>query len=376
MNGASAELCSATLEGDLARLTWKDGFEGVFALAWLLDNALSGEAGVGGHRIRTARDLVDAGDPARLSVRNDHLSLSLAKDVRLCAGPVLRAFAEALDSAGSTATRTPWPRGADMADRPAIPFPDYLTHDLTLERALGDVVTFGLVRLVGAGADSEVVDRAVARFGHIRETNYGRRFEVRTLTAPDHLAYTNRALEPHTDNPYRDPAPTLQLLHCRRNAGAGGATYFVDGLALAEDLRREDPDAFLRLATRQVPFAYRAASGAVYEARSPAIRLDADGAVRGLRVNHRALGQVDFAPVETALWYRAYLRFVGAADAPDRRVTFHLAPGDLVIFDNERLLHGRTEITGPADRLLEGCYADRDGLLATLARLRTSGHGL
>jgi gamma-butyrobetaine dioxygenase len=192
---------------------------------------------------------------------------------------------------------------------------------------------------------------------------------VRTLTAPDHLAYTNRALEPHSDNPYRDPVPTLQLLHCRRQAGAGGATFFVDGLALAKDFQARNPEGFQRLAACQAPFAYRTSQDEVYEARSPIIRLDVDGAFSGLRFNHRALGAVDLGPRETALWYEAYLAFALAADEPDRRLSLDLKPGDLVIFDNERLLHGRTEITGPADRLLEGCYADRDGLLATLARL-------
>lgn len=73
------------------------------------------------------------------------------------------------------------------------------------------------------------MDGAVTRFGYIRETNYGQCFEVRTLTVADHLAYTSRALEPHSDNPYRNPVPTLQLLQYRRQAGDGGATFSSTG---------------------------------------------------------------------------------------------------------------------------------------------------
>src|SRR5258706_14419815 len=50
--------------------------------------------------------------------------------------------------------------------------------------------------------------------GFVRETNYGRLFDVEAKVDPANLAYTALAIAPHTDNPYRDPVPTVQLLHC------------------------------------------------------------------------------------------------------------------------------------------------------------------
>ena len=50
-----------------------------------------------------------------------------------------------------------------------------------------------------------------------------------------------------------------------------------------------------------------------------------------------------------------------------------MQPGDLLLFDNERVLHGRAgESIG--ERHLQGCYADRDGLKSTLAVLERD-HG-
>ena len=72
-----------------------------------------------------------------------------------------------------------------------------------------------------------------ASFGDVRETNYGRLFDVRVSARPGNLAYTSRAIRPHTDNPYRDPVPTVELLHCLRAAGEGGDTGLVDGFAAA-----------------------------------------------------------------------------------------------------------------------------------------------
>ena len=68
-----------------------------------------------------------------------------------------------------------------------------------------------------------MVLEVAATFGYVRETNYGRLFDVRVEPDPDNLAFTSREIAPHTDNPYRDPVPTLQLLHCLRDARSDGA---------------------------------------------------------------------------------------------------------------------------------------------------------
>ncbi len=81
-------------------------------------------------------------------------------------------------------------------------------------------------------------------FGYVRETNYGRLFDVRVEPDPNNLAFTGARITPHTDNPYRDPVPTLQLLHCLSNAAIGGDSGLVDGFKAAALLRAEDPEAF------------------------------------------------------------------------------------------------------------------------------------
>jgi gamma-butyrobetaine dioxygenase len=278
----------------------------------------------------------------------------------------LRAFATRHDTSDE---RVLWSAGADIAARPVISCRDYLADDDALRSVLADIAQFGLARLSGAGTALDEVARVVARFGFIRETNYGRLFEVRVVADPDNLAFTARALEPHTDNPYRDPAPTLQLLHCIQDSGSGGATFFLDGFALAEWFRAQHAEDFATLSSQAVPFAYASTSGERYAARSPVLRLDANGRLTGLRFNHRALQAVDLGAADTARWYEAYLKFAKAADARERHFSFPMQPGDIVIFDNERILHGRDAFAGASNRLLRGCYSDRDGLLATLARL-------
>jgi gamma-butyrobetaine dioxygenase len=355
----------AELDGACVTFIWSDGFEAAFAAAWLWDNAPA-DALVGVQRLRSAQSLAAAGTIRNIAIERDIAHLAYADETLAWPGAQLRAFATRRDTRDE---RILWPAGADIAARPAISCADYFGDDNALRSALSDMAQFGLVRLSDGGTALDEVERIVGRFGFIRETNYGRLFEVRVVADPDNLAFTARALEPHTDNPYRDPAPTLQLLHCIQDSGSGGATFFLDGLALAEWFRAHHPDDFAVLAGRAVPFAYASASGERYAARTPVLRLDADGRLTGLRFNHRALQAVEFGAADTARWYDAYLKFAKAADARERHFSFAMQPGDIVIFDNERILHGREAFSGASNRLLRGCYSDRDGLLATLARL-------
>ena len=50
-------------------------------------------------------------------------------------------------------------------------------------------------------------------------------------------------------------------------------------------------------------------------------------------------------------------------------MTFKLSPGESFIVDNTRVLHARKGYSGAGSRWLQGCYADKDGLLSTLAAI-------
>ncbi|MEJ0064664.1 MAG: TauD/TfdA family dioxygenase [Caulobacteraceae bacterium] len=262
-----------------------------------------------------------------------------------------------------------WLTPGPILEAEPVGFDDYLDDDRAAREALSRVATNGLAVLAGAGRDPDVVERTVARFGFIRETNYGRLFDVRIEPRPGNLAYTDQALDLHADNPYRDPVPTLQLLHAITTDDVGGETLFVDGFAHAEALRREAPDAFETLARTPVRFTFAAESGERWSHTAPVLSVGATGAVETVRLNHRSL---DLAPGDAAAtdaWYDAYLAYYDRLHAPQAAYGRRLAPGEVVIFDNRRLVHGRRGLTSGSPRWLRGCYADADGLTATLARL-------
>ncbi len=59
-----------------------------------------------------------------------------------------------------------------------------------------------------------------------------RRFDVRVEPDPANLAFASSRIGMHTDNPYRDPVPGLQLLHCLINDSIGGESLLYDGFAV------------------------------------------------------------------------------------------------------------------------------------------------
>ena len=147
-----------------------------------------------------------------------------------------------------------------------------------------------------------------ASFGFVRETNYGRLFDVRVEPRPGNLAFTSRRILPHTDNPYRDPVLTLQLLHCLRTADEGGETGLVDGFTAARELRTTDRQSFELMAGTPVPFCYQD-DGTELRASQPLIELSAHGRIRGIRFNNRSAQPLALPYEQVTAFYTAYARW-------------------------------------------------------------------
>ncbi len=237
----------------------------------------------------------------------------------------------------------------------------------------------GFIIFSGVPREHHAVLKAALVFGFVRETNFGTVFDVRSVPHATDLAYTAVHLDPHTDNPYRSPVPGVQLLHCLANETTGGLSTLVDGYAVAEALRERDPDAFRVLTTTPVRFRYR---DAVTEltASAPPIELDVSGRVKTIHFSPR----LDFVPLlspeKLSAYYRARQVFDHLLRTPEFEIRFLLNAGDLVMFDNCRLLHGRTSFD-PQEGLrhLQGCYIDIDGprsLYRVLRRQQSTPQGV
>ncbi len=354
-----------------------DGYALRFPAVWLRDNCPCPECLDPG----TGQKLSDITEmPAELAVRaageeGESVVVTYAPDGHRSAFSRAWLAGHALGADGDSDRRTEdakelWlPVDLGQGRRPEASWPRYLAEPTYRARALDEVLRRGFVLLHDVPAEPGTVLEVAASFGFVRETNYGRLFDVRVEPQPGNLAYTSRRILPHTDNPYRDPVPTIQLLHCLRAADAGGETGLVDGFAAARDLRATDRETFDLIARTPVPFGYQDES-AELRASQPLIQLSPHGRIRGIRFNNRSARPLRLPYAEVTAFYAAYRRWAELLARPERQLNLGLTPGDCLIFDNTRVLHARTAFSVTGGRHLQGCYADLDGLASTLAVLR------
>src|SRR4029077_9251328 len=199
----------------------------------------------------------------------------------------------------------------------------------------------GLAFLSGVPALETALLEAIPLVGRVLETNYGLTFDVRSVPQPENLAYSDLGLGLHTDNPYRDPVPGFQALHALILSSEGGARLFADGLELAAPLSATSPDAFARLTRTAVPFHYRSRDADLYAER-PLIQLSVRGEVTAVHYNSRSIAPLSVAARETAAFYAAYRRFAALLRDPQFQLKMTLGAACVVVFDNQRILHGRT----------------------------------
>ena len=237
-----------------------------------------------------------------------------------------------------------------------------------VSRLLEDGVAF----LSHAGCGEGSLLDAMRLVGQVAETNYGLVFDVRSVPQPENLAYSDLGLGLHTDNPYREPVPGFQALHALVSSPDGGESLFADGFALAEHLRASSPADFALLSEVAVPFLYRSANAELYAER-PLIQLSMSGAVSAVHYNSRSIAPLDPACRRLGEYYGAYRRFAELLREPRFQLRFKLADAEIVVFDNQRILHGRTAFSSARHaRHLRGCYLTRDSVGSGAALLRRS----
>lgn len=243
---------------------------------------------------------------------------------------------------------------------------DYLRDWLT------QIARLGIARISGGPVQEQALFKVVELFGYIRETNYGRHFDVRLEVNPNNLAYTGLALQAHTDNPYRDPIPTIQVLYCLDSSAEGGDNMVVDGFRAAQRLAHENTEWFDVLSNHCAKFEFQGEAGVSLQARKPIIELAPDGELIAIRFNNRSTAAITDVPFDKMeIYYMAYRRFAEIIDDPAMASSFRLEPGDCFVVDNTRVLHARKAYSGYGSRWIQGCYADKDALLSTLYTLNT-----
>ena len=246
---------------------------------------------------------------------------------------------------------------------------NFFEEEIMYESLL-DFYKYGFVIFENVPTQDNFIVNFANSIGSIRRTNFGEFFNVKSKPNPNDLAYTSLPLAPHTDNPYRKPVPCIQLLHCIENEVGGGLSTLVDGLAVTEELKKEHPSFFQILTEIKVRFQF-VDDNVVLEDWAEMIQLDENKRLKQVRFSPR----LDFVPLmdkeKLELYYAARNKISEMYNSKKFRIEFKLKPGDLLMMDNYRLLHGRTEYNAnEGNRFLQGCYIDYDSTEGKLKHLK------
>lgn len=356
-------------------IEWSDGTLSEYASIWLRDNLLEDRDSHSGQRLVDIADLPEDPKIRSAAARNGAVSIKWESEPRTASFDLqwLLAQAPSRPMNRPELTRRRWLEGAHLdaaRDFAWAAFSaaqtDRALRALWLERLLQDGIAF----LIGVPASDNGILDAAALVGRVSETNYGLVFDVRSVAQPENLAYSDLGLGLHTDNPYREPVPGFQVLHALLASPDGGESLFADGFAMAQHLRDEFPQAFAILTQTLVPFLYRSKDAELYAER-PLIQLSCRGEVSAVHYNNRSIAPLRLAAPEAHAFYGAYRRFAALLRDSRFHLQCRLHDADLVVFDNQRILHGRTAFSsGRHPRHLRGCYLTRDSVFSEAALLR------
>lgn len=356
-------------------IEWAQGGTSEFPSLWLLDNRAEDRDIHSGQRLIDIADLPENPRIRSAVARNGAVHIEWEGVSRAASFDLawLAAHAWGRNARPPEQQRRYWLEGATLDARR-----DFAWASIAELRASPAVRLSWLTRLLQDGlgfleavpAQESSLLETTPLVGRVLETNYGQTFDVRVVPQPENLAYSDLGLGLHTDNPYREPVPGFQALHVLIASSDGGESLFADGFAVAEHLRASAPEAFAQLTTTAVPFRY-GSSDAELRAERPLIQLSVRGEVTAVHYNSRSIAALDLAPSEAAPFYAAYRRLARLLRDARFQLRTRLDAGTLVVFDNQRTLHGRTAFTSARHpRHLRGCYLTRDSVYSETALLR------
>lgn len=244
---------------------------------------------------------------------------------------------------------------------------------------LESIAIHGVAIVEGTPSRKDALLTLTNRISFLKKTHYGELFEVRYKPDTTNSAYLNTPLQMHTDLPYYDYKPGLNLLHCLvQTESEGGANQLTDVLHVSLQLKETEPDNYKLLSTIPVEWNDIGEDGGdIFHTihRAPVICLDSSG--NFVRVNYSQPQRDSHfsVPIDNVIpWYKAYTSFTKALYHPDNVINIKTKTGDILTFDNVRLVHARKgyEDNDYNERHIVGAYVDWDVAFSKIRVLRQS----
>ncbi|NXO48440.1 BODG dioxygenase, partial [Aramus guarauna] len=264
--------------------------------------------------------------------------------------------------------------GSDL-QLPKIPFEEIMYSDESAYKWLCTLKKVGIVLLTGAATRQGELVKLGHRIGFLRLTFYGPTWQVQDKADANNVAYTTGKLCFHTDYPVLQHPPGVQFLHCIKQTAAGGESEVVDGFHVAKKLKKQNPEAYQILSSTAVDYTDVGVDYCDFAVQCKQRIIDVDSRGQAVRINYNNATRdtvFDIPAEKVRPFYAALKEFDDSLNSTEHKFTYKLKPGDVVTFDNWRVLHGRQSYQSGSEvtRHLEGAYADWDVVMSRLRLLR------
>lgn len=358
---------NTVMEEHMLTIDWADGQQSQFHYIWLRDNCPQSCDPNNGQRIGNTASIPIDIKPSSVKVNeNQQVEIVWANDQHVSRFELswLRTHCYSLPSPQFRWQPKLW--GSELKEAlPEAYYHEISTSDEALKNWLLMIKTYGVAILRGAPIKSGAIAEIVGLFGYVRESSWGRFFDIKFETNPNTVARTHHPLPSHTDEPFRHNIPSVQLIQCLVSNSVGGDSSVVDGFQLAAILLDQEPQMFKLLSTLSVHFYFEDEESCL-TTEAPIIRLNELGEVASVRFSAHSTQPFQFPFEQMLPYYEAYQTFARMCQSPDYQVSFKLDAGDLYVVDNWRVLHGRTGFSETGQRHIQGCYSERDDIYSKL----------
>jgi len=225
---------------------------------------------------------------------------------------------------------------------------------------LEKIYKFGFCVINNCETKLEAVEIIANKIGYVRQSIFGGLWEFESNQDMADSAYTQEELKPHTDATYSYDAPGLQLLLCCDYKAKGGESILVDGFKIAQTIKKIDKELFNLLSSIQVPGKYTG-DGVILEAKRPIFKLDNNELIQ-VSFNNYDRAEFRLDDLLTLRFYEAIKKFENLVNKSEFQWRHILKPGQLLIFNNWRILHGRGSFNGK--RKMAGCYINMEDFVS------------
>jgi len=278
------------------------------------------------------------------------------------------------DSHAGAVDLTPRPWNDRIADRlQRVNYDSYMNERDGVRAWITALKVDGIVLLESVPQVAGQLLDVARRIGPVRASNFGEYYDVISMPEPNASAYTSMGLELHTDLANWRYPPDIQLLFCLKSTVTGGESVFGDGFRVAEELRTADRTAFDLLTTQPVEYRFHDTHCDI-RTSAPLIETDRDGRLQRIRFNNWLRGATVFPEALLEPMYTAIGKFWRMLREPEYQLHLRLRPGELIAYDNHRVLHGRAPFDASSgERHLQGCYINQEDVDSMLRMIDRPG---